>query len=97
MKSQRIIIRVSYFEKMLIFGKAKSLNINTSEYIRICALDKLLPRPKSSQELEIFNTLIKYHTNFRRLSNLIREKDNPQLHSEIIELMSLLKNEIRKW
>lgn len=97
MKSQRIFIRVSFFEKMLIQGKAKFLNLSISEYVRLCALDKRLPCPKSEQELEIYNTLVQYHTHFRRISNLIKNKNKPKLYSELQELMKQLKAEIQKW
>ena len=97
MKTKRIVLRVSYFEKMLIKGKAKELGLSISEYIRVCSTNKLLPKPKTEKELEVYNTLKSYHTNFRRISNLIREKKSKEMLIELEIVMNSIKHEINKW
>lgn len=95
-KTKRIHFRVTNFEKLKIEKKAKKAGLTLSDYCRKTALDRKLDYRLSDEELEMFQMLVKYKSNFSRLSNLIREKD-PTTNALILETAKEIGIQLKKF
>lgn len=82
MKTKRLHLRLSYFEYSLIKGKAQQANKSMSEYVRDCSLGKQI-NITNKIDIDTYQLIASYHTNFKRISNLIRQNEEPQLKQEL--------------
>lgn len=82
MKTKRLELRLSYFEYTLIKSKAEQAKMSMSEYIRSCSLGKHI-NITNKIDIDTYQLLASYHTNFKRISNLIKENQEPQLKQEL--------------
>ena len=57
--------RVFPTEKKTIIAKAKQYGMNTSEYLRTCALNKELKAPPSPEFKRVYQIIQKLHDRFR--------------------------------
>lgn len=86
-KSQRIEIRVSYLERSAIELNAEKAGLSVSEYVRDCSLHRVIQARRTSQELQAYQNLSNFRTNFARISNLLVVQDETLLKSEIHDLV----------
>lgn len=91
-QTERIEIRITRFEKILLKTRAEKLGISISEFVRSTALSKQIKRPRTSEEMEVYLLLKNYQFNFSRIGNAFKKKDYVDLHREILEV----KDEIMK-
>lgn len=95
-KSERIEIRVSYLERSLIELNAEKAGLSISEYVRDCALSRVIKARRTSEELQAYKNLSNFRTNFARISNLLVVQDETllkaEIHDLILQLDQALKN-----
>jgi len=89
-RTQRIEIRLSYFERLGIQMNAEKAGLSISEYVRDCAMSRQITARRTPQELEAYQNLANFKTNFSRISNLVNAKEEPLLKSEIYDLIEKL-------
>lgn len=95
-RSSTIKFRVTPLEKEVIENYANYANLNISDYCRKSAFNKRIYKPLNEEELGVFKTLNQFYINFKRLGNLIRNKDE-NLFKEIEETTSIIKQHLRKF
>jgi len=94
-KKARIELRISPFEKDVIKANARELNLSVSDYLIRCGMRKHLPKPLSSEELEAWMMLKEYTTNFKRISNYIKNKI-PGLDQEIKKVIEEMNVDLKR-
>ena len=75
-RNQRIEIRVSYLERSAIELNAEKAGLSVSEYVRDCSLHRVIQARRTSEELQAYQNLSNFKTNFSRISNLLVVKSN---------------------
>tara|TARA_R110002033_G_C3896879_1_gene239614 strand:+ start:735 stop:1328 length:594 start_codon:yes stop_codon:yes gene_type:complete len=95
-KDQIIKFRCSTYEKKLLIVKVKRSGLTLSEYFRRIAFEQQIVERLSDDEIEIYQMLVKYHNNFKAISNLVKKK-NPDLSSTVLELANELKFHLKKF
>lgn len=85
-QSERVEIRISRFEKLLLKARAEALGISISELVRSTALSKQIKPARTSEEMEAYMLLKNFLYNFGRISNAFKKKDYADLHREILEV-----------
>lgn len=88
-KTEKIQLRLTSFEKKLLKIKAEESGLTLSEFVLSSALNRQIKPPMTSEELESYKTLKQYQTNFARISNLIKGKENG-LNEEIEHTIKLI-------
>ena len=94
-RTKRIYIRCSYFEQLILRSKANEAGLPLSEYLRRCALNRVIAPALTAEELEVYVQLKKYATNFVQIANYIKHKD-PALTAEVRQLVNDFNAEIKK-
>lgn len=89
-RNQKIELRVSYLERSAIENNAQKAGLTISEYVRDCALSRQILERRTPQELEAYQNLSNFKTNFSRISNLISQGEEPQIKAEIYNLIQKL-------
>jgi hypothetical protein len=91
-KVEEIKFRCTAFEKSIIRQKAFQTGRTVSEYCRAQSVSgKIISKPKfSDEEKEFFRTLKSHNTNFTRIANLIKNRDE-NLTAAINEHLSKMK------
>jgi len=89
-RSQRIEIRLSYLERSAIELNASKAGLSLSDYIRDCTLSRHIMARRTPQELEAYQNLSNFKTNFSRISNLVHAREESQLKAEIYDLIQKL-------
>lgn len=95
-KDEIIKFRCTTYEKKLLSIKAKSAGLTLSEYFRRVAFEQKVVERLSDSEIEIYQTLVKYHNNFKAISNLFKKK-NPSLTQEVLKLAKEIKEHLKKF
>lgn len=95
-KDQIIKFRCSTYEKKLLIIKVKRSGLTLSEYFRRIAFEQQIVERLSDDEIEIYQMLVKYHNNFKAISNLVKKK-NPDLNSTVLELANEMKFHLKKF
>ena len=95
-KDEIIKFRCTTYEKKLLTLKAKSAGLTLSEYFRRVAFEQKIVERLSDSEIEIYQTLVKYHNNFKAISNLFKKK-NPSLTQEVLNLAKEIKEHLKKF
>jgi len=91
-KDSKIAVRCTALEKKVIEIMADETGLTTSDYIRKCAMNKVVKIRFSSEELEHFRTLQKFHNNFRSIGNLI--KGTKGINEETLKEIKQVREEI---
>lgn len=94
-KTKIIKFRADAFEEKLIKVKAKESGLSLSDYVRRCALNRTLPKILTTEELEIYKDLKKYHQNFASIGNLFKKGEYPTLVSEIKKVKKELSEHLK--
>ena len=91
-KVEEIKFRCSPFEKSIIKQKAQKTGRTVSEYCRTQSVTgKIVSKPNlSEEEKEFFKSLKSHNSNFTRIANLIKNRDENLLS----EIYSHLNNEV---
>lgn len=89
-RNSKIEVRVSYFERLGIEMNAQKAGLSISEYVRDSALSRQILARRTPQELEAYQNLANFKTNFSRISNLVHAGEEPQLKAEIHDLIKKL-------
>lgn len=95
-KDQIIKFRCSTYEKKLLIVKVKRSGLTLSEYFRRIAFEQQIVERLSDDEIEIYQMLVKYHNNFKAISNLVKKK-NPTLNATVLELANEMKLHLKKF
>jgi hypothetical protein len=85
-QSERVEIRISRFEKLLLKARAEAFGISISELVRSTTLSKQIKPARTSEEMEAYMLLKNFLYNFGRISNAFKKKDYTDLHREILEV-----------
>lgn len=98
-RDSRIQVRCTALEKKAIEIMAEETGLNTSDFVRKCAMNKTVKIRFTPEELEHFKTFQKYHENFRRIANIIRNTKgvSEQLLQEISETQQLIKEQLKRF
>ncbi|MCH3886007.1 mobilization protein MbpA [Tenacibaculum aquimarinum] len=94
-KKKSLKFRCTSLEKAIIEKKAENSGLSTSAFLRASALNQKISSKFTSEEMEVFQMLVKYHNNFSALSNLFKAKD-PSLSNETKVLADEIKNHLKK-
>lgn len=94
-KSERIEIRVSYLERSLIELNADKAGLSLSEYVRNCALSRVIQARRTSEEIQAYQNLSNFRTNFARISNLLAIQNETLLKSEIHDLVQKIDQALK--
>ncbi|WCC43756.1 mobilization protein MbpA (plasmid) [Tenacibaculum finnmarkense] len=94
-KKKRLELRCTALEKAIIKKKAENSGLSTSEFCRASALGQKIGSKFTDEEMEVYQTLHKFHKNFTALSNLFKAK-NPSLSNETKVLADEIKQIIQK-
>lgn len=89
-RTQKIEVRVSYFERLGIQMNAEKAGLSISEYVRDSALSRQILARRTPEELEGYQNLANFKTNFSRISNLVNAGEEPLLKAEIHDLIQKL-------
>jgi len=90
-----ILFRLLPIDKNIIRAQAKRYGLSTGEYIRCRALEIAPPAEYHPEEYIYLELLKKVSCDLKRLSNIIRAKDEHIL-SDISEIVAELKTEIKR-
>lgn len=91
MKKEFVQFRCSIYEKKLLKVKADKSGLSISEYCRRAAFDDRIIERLTEEQIEMYQMLVKYQTNFKLIGNMFRKR-NPKLAVEVVKLA----NEIRQ-
>ena len=95
-KDEIIKFRCSTYEKKLLIIKVKRSGLTLSEYFRRIAFEQQIVERLTDDEIEIYQMLVKYHNNFKAISNLVKKK-NPTLNATVLELANEMKFHLKKF
>ncbi|WP_339655324.1 mobilization protein MbpA [uncultured Maribacter sp.] len=95
-KDEIIKFRCTAYEKKLLIIKAKTTGLTLSEYFRRVAFEQKIIERLSDSEIEIYQMLVKYHNNFKMISNSFKKKD-AKLTQEILEVAKAIKEQLKKF
>lgn len=94
-RSETLRFRVFSLEKKAIQLAARQAGMPISEYLRQCALGKEIKFRLTDEEIEIFQMLRQYRTNFSRLSSMIK-KHEPGKVKVLDELIKGIDEQLNK-
>ena len=98
-RNKEIKCRVTPLEKKAIELSADEAGLSLSDFVRKCAMNKKVRLRFTPEEMETYAMLHKYHDNFRRISNLI--KNNPhvteELTKEVKEVQALIYDHLKQF
>lgn len=86
-----IKFRVTAFEKIAIQLKADETGLSISEYVRRCALHRHLPTSMTDAQAQAYLILKRYEANFKKISSIYAQKNEPELKREILALIKELQ------
>ena len=89
-------LRLSSLEKRVIEKKAAEAGMSTAAYCRSAALGQSLRYRLSEEEVAAYELLVKYHNNFQRIGNLLRNKDSA-FAKEVAQTAREIREHIQKF
>ena len=95
-KDEIIKFRCTTYEKKLLIIKAKTTGLTLSEYFRRVAFEQKIVERLTDTEIKIYQMLVKYHNNFKMISNSFKKKD-AKLTQEILEVAKAIKEQLKKF
>ncbi len=96
MKREYIQIRCSIYEKKLLKNRAARAGVSLSEYLRAAAFERNIVERITPEQLESYQMLVQYKTNFSRISNMFK-KGNPQLATEVKQLAEEIRKHLKNF
>lgn len=96
LKKERIEIRLSKIDKLILVKKASKSNLSLSQYVLSCAMKLEIKNRLSEDEIECYKLLSKYADNFRRISNLFKLCDTDGLKKECLIASSEIRQHLLK-
>lgn len=96
MKTNIIKFRCTLYEKKLLKVKALKSGLNLSEFCRKSIFEKEIKERLSEEQIEFYKMLVKYHNNFKSISNLYKKKDT-KMHLELIQLADKIKTHLQNF
>lgn len=96
LKKERIEIRLSKIDKLILVKKASKSNLSLSQYVLSCAMKLEIKNRLSADEIECYQTLTKYAENFRRISNLFKLGDTTGVKEASIETSKIIREHLLK-
>ncbi len=96
LKKERIEIRLSKIDKLILVKKATKSNLSLSQYVLSCAMNLEIKNRLSADEIECYQTLTKFADNFRRISNLFKLGDTTGVKETTIETAKLIREHLLK-
>ncbi len=96
LKKERIEIRLSKIDKLILVKKASKSNLSLSQYVLSCAMNLEIKNRLSADEIECYQTLTKYADNFRRISNLFKLGDTDGFKKECLVASSEIREHLLK-
>lgn len=96
MKSTFINVYCSIYEKKLLKKRAARAGISLSQYLRAAALEKNIVERITPEQLEIYQMLIQYKSNFSRISDMFKKKD-PKLATEVEQLAEEIRSHLKNF
>ncbi|AIJ38348.1 Hypothetical protein FPSM_01853 [Flavobacterium psychrophilum] len=96
LKKERIEIRLSKIDKLILVKKATKSNLSLSQYVLSCAMNLEIKNRLSADEIECYQTLTKYSNNFRRIANLFKLGDTTGVKETAIETAKLIREHLLK-
>ena len=94
-RDSRLVVRVYYLEKRAIELAAEKSGLTFSEYLRRAALNQPIYYRLTKDELRLYKLLIEYRNNFKRIRNLIRDRQDftPALQ----EVIDAINHQLKKF
>jgi hypothetical protein len=96
LKKERIEIRLSKIDKLILVKKASKCGLSLSQYVLSCAMNLEIKNRLTQEEIECYQLLSKYADNFRRISNLFKLGDTTQVKEVSIETAKLIREHLLK-
>ena len=92
-----IDVRVSERELSLIKSHAAGFGLSVPDFIRSISVG-VKPRSATAEEKQAVETLIGYHTHFRRIGNMYRDRESLSAIGEVVkETAEMIKNWVYDW
>ena len=95
-KKEFIKFRCTGLEKAIIKKKSDNSGLSLSDYCRKTAMDQKIGYKLTADELECYQTLAKFHNNFRSISNLLKNKDSA-FAGEVMVVINDIKEHFQKF
>lgn len=92
-RTKVIALRCTSFEKKKIQAIANKTGMNTAEYCRTVALGVQPKFKLTDDELELYNILAEYKTNFSRISNYIQ--NNQRVSDEVLKVSKAISEQLK--
>jgi len=93
-KTQIIKIRVSVLDRELIKINANKAGLSVSQYMIDCAIHRVIIPPPSEEMKEAYTHLANYKRNFTYISNLIKNRNAPELAYQIMQLTNQISEHL---
>ena len=93
-RKKQIHLRVTLLEKKWIERTAAETGLTVSDFLRKSAFNKEVRVRFSEDEIALFKTLQQYHTNFKRIGNIIR-KNKGEINQTLIEEINQVTNDVK--
>ena len=95
-KNKLIQFKVTALEKKAIQLNAKKLNLSVSELCRKSTFNVRIYMPLSSEELEVYKTLVRFKTDFDRIATYFKNS-NPLFANKVLSVARKLKEHLQKF
>ena len=95
-KKERIEIRLSKIDKLILIKKASKAGLSLSQYVLSCSLNLEIKNRLTADEIECYQLLSKYADNFRRISNLFKLGDTDGFKKECLVASSEIRQHLLK-
>lgn len=95
-RTKKINIRVSHTEHAIIKNKAYKSSCSISEYMRNVSMGNKLSYRLTSDEINVYNQLSKYSSNFINITNYIKKGDITGLKEETFKTAKLIQEHLKK-
>jgi len=92
-KKEFVQFRCSIYEKKLLKVKADKSGLSISEYCRRAAFDDRIIERLTGEQIEMYQMLVKYQTNFKLIGNMYRKR-NPKLAVEVVKLADEIRQHL---
>lgn len=89
-KTQIIKIRISILDEKLIQINSAKAGLSLSQFMIDCALHRVIMPSPSEERATAYIELTKFHRNFTYISNLIKNRNDP----EMLRQIGILINEL---
>lgn len=88
--------RTNSFEKKIIINRAKKAGLSQSEFCKRAVLKMEIKERLTTQQIDLYRMLVKYHNNFKVISNLLKNKDS-EIYKKIIQTADEVKSHLQNF